>query len=332
MEEEQAARLMRAYREERNARAKIRLLAVVMVRVKGFTAAQAADALSCSAQSVRNWLAWYGSGRGASGMSDRPRAGRPCKLGTHEVRLALAELGDEATPDDLRRRLRGTRKVAYSLTALRKIMHRLGFSCKYPSKVQLNRAARRVLRRWQRIYGKEFSRLIGQGYAIVSQDESIFVNDPARGKRVWTPHGVRPVSTYRGSHKRFVVYGAIAADGRTLFRIYDKFDGSTFLEYLKDLHRKFGKVAIIMDNAPQHTRPEAVKEYIRRNRGIKVVFLPVGAPQLNAIEEYWHRIKLKLQVSRHYWSLAELRLAVSEYVRTMRDVPDVMAYVNRRSL
>jgi len=36
---------------------------------------------------------------------------------------------------------------------------------------------------------------------------------------------------------RRCVLGAIAADGCTLFRTYDRFDQDTFIKFLEELHR-----------------------------------------------------------------------------------------------
>ena len=52
--------------------------------------------------------------------------------------------------------------------------------------------------------------------------------------------GVRPVRIVSGSHFRTVVFGAISIDGTQLFRQYETFDGPSFLDFLKKLHRKFG--------------------------------------------------------------------------------------------
>jgi len=46
-----------------------------------------------------------------------------------------------------------------------------------------------------------------------------------------------------------IVFEAIAADGRSLFRTYDRFDQDTFIRFLRELHLRFGRIAVIMDNA-----------------------------------------------------------------------------------
>jgi len=50
-------------------------------------------------------------------------------------------------------------------------------------------------------------------------------------------------------HGRTVVFGAMSLDGRQLFRQYKRFDGRSFLDYLKKAHRKFRKLYLFMDRA-----------------------------------------------------------------------------------
>ena len=54
---------------------------------------------------------------------------------------------------------------------------------------------------------------------------------------------------YTGSHKKVAVYGAIAKDGRQFFRIYDRFDAPTFVEYLKAMQKHVGKVTAVVNRA-----------------------------------------------------------------------------------
>jgi len=49
-----------------------------------------------------------------------------------------------------------------------------------------------------------------------------------------------------GSHENTVVFGAISMDGRQFFKQYDRFNGETTLDYLKKLHKKFGKLYLFL--------------------------------------------------------------------------------------
>ena len=49
---------------------------------------------------------------------------------------------------------------------------------------------------------------------------------------------------YTGSHKKVTVYGAIADDKTQMFMIHERFDSATFIRYLDELRRKYGKIAV----------------------------------------------------------------------------------------
>ena len=51
----------------------------------------------------------------------------------------------------------------------------------------------------------------------------------------------RPIVRVTGSHKHSSIFGVISMEGKQLFRQYDRFNGDTFLKYLKKIHTKFIK-------------------------------------------------------------------------------------------
>jgi len=123
-----------------------------------------------------------------------------------------------------------------------------------------------------------------------------------------------------------IVFGDIAAGGGSLFRTYvvtwskietqrivfsslvcqdvstcnlDTTTGliRTLIRFLQELHRRFGRIAVITDNAPQHTGAR-VRRYIKENPDIRAITLPVATLELNATE-YWHQLKQDVAVSTH---------------------------------
>ena len=170
------------------------------------------------------------------------------------------------------------------------------------------------------------SRLESRGFVVVVFDESIFIDDPASGTKYWSPKGESIVTTYKGRHDRVVAYGSIATDGRQFIRTYEKFDKETVLRYLKELAGHFGKVAIIMDNAPQH-KAKTVSEFLKGNKKVKAVWLPTATPELSVMEEYWHQSKRDVLVSEYYGTIGQMRRAMSEYFRTARPWLDAMKFI-----
>ena len=135
---------------------------------------------------------------------------------------------------------------------------------------------------------------------------------------------------YTGSHKRIVFYGAIARDGRQLFRTRERFDTPTFIGCLRELQRHFGKVAAVMYRASPH-RAKAVKKLLRKNKNIRILYLPKGSPYLNAVEECWHQGKQILLVSEYCQTFADMCNAISTYYRTVRCNLDILKYVHRKA-
>ncbi len=119
-------------------------------------------------------------------------------------------------------------------------------------------------------------------------------------------------------------------DERQLFRQYDVFDQYAFIDYLKQVQRKFGKVILFTDRARQH-RSKKVQEYLEKNRDcIRLVYLPKGSPEFSAVEECWRQGKYDLLVSKYYPRFTYLRKAVAEYYRTRRFNLGIVKYLLRR--
>ena len=119
------------------------------------------------------------------------------------------------------------------------------------------------------------------------------MHDTRNGRKYWSLVGRRVHNLYTGSHKTVAIHGALGEDGRQLFREYARADSYAFIDQLKELAAKWGKVAVIVDRYSVH-RSEEVKRFIRKNRAarngtdIVLLYLPTGCPFLNAVEKCWN--------------------------------------------
>jgi transposase len=173
---------------------------------------------------------------------------------------------------------------------------------------------------------------IPKGFTIMVEDESIFIHDALIRRRMWTPEGKRPIVVTTGSHQKTCVFGTITFDGRQLFRQYYTFNQYSFISYLGELKRKFRKMILFLDRAPQHCRSKRVKAYLERNNDVmKVEYLPKGSPEFSAVEECWKQGKDDLLVSRYYPSFTNLKAAITGYYRTKRFNLNISKYLMRES-
>ena len=89
-----------------------------------------------------------------------------------------------------------------------------------------------------------------------------------------------------------------------------------FLDYLKQLNRKFGKILVYADRAPQH-KSKLIQKYLDENSdNIMLHWFPKGSPQFNAVEEVWKQGKYNLLVSQYQPSLSNLKSNIYKYYRT----------------
>ncbi len=144
------------------------------------------------------------------------------------------------------------------------------------------------------------------------------------------PKGIRPIVTITGSHQRTCVFGTLTMEGKQLFRQYDIFNQNTFLDYLKQVIKSLGKVILVTDRARQHLSKK-VQEYLKENNdSIRIIYLPKGSPEFNAVEECWRQGKHDLLVSKYYPKFIDLKSSVSKYYRTRRFNLDIVKYLSRK--
>ena len=114
-----------------------------------------------------------------------------------------------------------------------------------------------------------------------------------------------------------------------MFRLHDRFNSDTLAGCLRDLYRRFGRIAAIADGTSVH-RSKQVRKIPRKNKEIKIICLPKGSPYLNPVEECWFQAKQKVMVSKYHPSKKAMAEELSRYFRTARHDLDIWKYLRRR--
>ena len=165
-------------------------------------------------------------------------------------------------PRKLHNWIRSRLDARYSLGSVRRIPNSPRFSQKRPATTYSSAAGAETVRRWQADAAGIIRAARRRRFRVVVQDESIFARIGTNGGKIRSRIG-DPVTVVRGGRRdrMMVVYGVLADDGTRLMRKYERFDGPTFVRYLREARRRWGKILIIMDNASQH-KSKDVKEYL----------------------------------------------------------------------
>ena len=267
-----------AIRTEKDLKVRTRLMAVRAVLELGHSAESMAAVFDVTTRCIQQWVKRFNRD-GPEGLRDKSKSGRPRAVPAGDIRQAAAELHQKTslTPKRLREKIIGLTDVRYAVSYVRKLLCALGFSKRIPDPVHVNASTNRQCARWYEETMNLISRLKRRGFTVITQDESFFVNDVIRGYKLWAPVGEPIHVPYTGSHKKVVGYGAIADDKTQMFRICEKFDTVTFIRYLDELRRKYGKILVLVDGAAPH-RSKATMDYLARHHAtVALRRFPVGA-------------------------------------------------------
>lgn len=303
-----------------NVRDRLRLVGNVQ---DGLNITEAAAKLGMSQLWGSKWWARYKE-YGFGGLEDRPRSGRPPKVARDKIDEAIA--GSAAwTSDRLLAHIEET-GVRYCQGYGGILLRKRGYTLKVAVKQYAGRAPLVEIEKFQRNMRRRIRRCQKKGLPVLVEDEAIFVADASPG-RVYTPPGIRAVCHVTGTHDRTIMYGVLALNGRQFFRQYDKFNGDTFAEYLKEVRNEFGRSLMIVDRAPQY-RAKIVGKTRRRITGIRLAFLPVALPELSAVEECWRQSKRDL-LKVLYVTMGRLRPTLDEYFAGKTFGLDILRYLMR---
>lgn len=149
-------------------------------------------------------------------------------------------------------------------------------------------------------------------------------------KRYWFVKGSKPRAKVTGSKARICMFGSVTDSGSQCYRVAEKINSTTFMDYTKHLLRRYRKLVYYLDEAPWH-RSKMTTAFLQKHRhSIKVVWFPKGFPESNPVEETWKQGKYdaKLGASFHP-DFKTFRQAVSCYYRSKRFKLDVYKYLCR---
>ncbi|MDX1373819.1 MAG: transposase, partial [Nitrososphaeraceae archaeon] len=111
-------------------------------------------------------------------------------------------------------------------------------------------------------------------------------------RRVLIIKNERPVVRITGSHQKSILFGATSLEGKQLFKQYERFNASTFLDYLKQIHRKFPKCYLFLNKAKQHYKSKKVLQYFdKHKKDLIPIYQPTASQEFILLEEIWNIAK-----------------------------------------
>jgi transposase len=121
-------------------------------------------------------------------------------------------------------------------------------------------------------------------------------------RSAWTPKGERHLIEAKRDKRLNVVAALLSSGGLFTATLWQTMTSELFVGFLGLLNEHVAKpLTVILDNASIHTA-KSLHPFVEllARQGLTLYFLPAYSPELNRIENLWHKIK-------HTWMAAKCR-------------------------
>jgi transposase len=221
-------------------------------------------------------------------------------------------------------------RITYHPEHVRKILkRRLGWTSQKPRRRARERNDKEVAR-W---VGDEFPRIVRQTWQrkayLVFLDESGFSLTPSI-RRTLAPRGRTPVLEAWDRRDKWSAISCITVSpvaGRVglYFELLDhNVHGEDVVEFLKDLHRRLGRLTVVWDRNQIHSKSSAVKAYLAEHPDVGAEDFPGYVPDLNPDEGVWGWTKYGQLANLAANDKQELWDWVMEELVTVKHRPDLL--------
>src|SRR4051794_5685855 len=274
----------------------------VQALLEGMPVSQVSQAYQVDRTTLYRWRIRYERAEGAQGLFRSPGSGRPRKLqeftAQHWRDIVLQPASAFGFETDFWTAKRLHQVVTERFAAdvgLRTILRRLqeaGLTYQKPTReyFEADPEARKV---WLRDTLPKIRSAIRAYRAILYCEDEASISLTALLGKTWAPRGQTPKQKVTGKRGSVPVMSAINAQGRLVFRLYDKRITSVeVIEFLEQLLRQHPRrhLVVVMDQAPPHTS-KLTAAFIQGQRRLHVFHLPAYSPDWNPDEKVWNHLK-----------------------------------------
>lgn len=300
------------HRAERESRYADRIKAILMLN-SGYSAGTVAECLLLNETTVRRYLQRYVDG-GLEELCTDWHQGRVSVLSLDEEDALVAELKRVIYPtaSSVIEFISGEFGVTYSVSGVRYLLKRLGFSYKKPQTVpgKANAEAQ-----------EEFLADLSALKDAKRKEDPILYMDGVHPQHNshpdygWLPKGEETKLKSNAGRQRVTLNGALNSETNEIHvREEQVLNSENTVEYFKELEAAYPDavvIYIILDNAGYY-RGKKIRSYLENSK-IKLLHLPPYAPNLNLIERVWKFFKKKVLANRYYESFLEFKTACLDF-------------------
>ena len=316
----QLSALEEMHRRERSGKSRDRLQAAVL-RKQGRTLEEIGRIVGRWACTIHRWL-YRMEREGPEGRHDGKSPGRPRLLNAEQEKVIEEDL--DGTPRDsgfgrgswnarmVAKRILDRFGVPYSRRSAIRLAHRLGFSVRKPRPSPYNNATPEERTEFIKKGRATAAKWRAEGRTVVAVDAATLRDSPV-SRRGIRRRGGRETVPVNHSKQSIHMIGALG-DGTLDLQFHDDLSAGSYVDLVKHLHRRYGKVGIIADNASALTGRDMRKCLDDAGGDVEILHLPPRTPQLNPIEVEWREIKAAI-ADIFFDGLDRMRDAIRRMIR-----------------
>ena len=213
--------------------------------------------------------------------------------------------------------------VCYSISGMRDLLHRLGFTYKQTKSVP-SKADEEAQRSFVEEKLPELLSEIEAGQAEVYYADGTHPTHNTKTGRGWIRKGTDFEIDCNSGRKRVNINGAIRATKpeHMVYDITETINAQSTQRLCRQLLRKHpGKtIYLVCDNA-RYNRCKWLQEWAEGTR-IEFVFLPAYSPNLNLIERLWRLLRKEAINSIYYETYDQFRSGIIDFLKNLKDYKD----------
>jgi len=290
-----AAETSKTWKEWRRRRA-------LELREAGWTQALIAQALGVTEAAVSQWLKMV-KNSGPDALKPKSRQGQGARLSEEQLRKlpAILDRGPESfgfsgelwTCSRIAQTIEHEFGVQYDPDHVRRLMHRLKWTCQKPMLRASQRDEPRILDWLTRVWPELLKNAQKEGRTIIFVDESGFYMAPVAAK-TWSPAHIRPIIHAPVRREHLSVIGGMTLEGGLYIQVHrSSVDGHGAVQFVSHLLSHLpGPLLLLWDGARIHRSAE-LKNFRKLDTidRLRIEYFPPYAPEVDPQEYVWHHLK-----------------------------------------
>ena len=287
-----------------------------------------AESFGITKQAIYTWRRSYKK-NGVEGLKEAPRSGRPPFISKKHFKKCIDKVRDGGlvTVKKLRKEISKKYGILLTNNHVWRLLDCEGQNYKKTNPVHARAATNEEIEAWCRENIPGIDHYVSKGHTLLASDE---VHPEMDGvvRYGYAEGSQRIYATHHGNKRRINIIGAISGSGQSIFRTQRRSNSATFKAFLEAVLEKFGKVIIMTDRASYHTS-KAVREWFDGHPKVVPIYMPVGSPHMNGIENNWGMAHAYLR-GIEYYTFGEFKHHIFYFLRRRKFKIDIYGKLNSR--